>query len=300
MCTSRKEEGRKDKQDCRKRNLVYQTTCHTCRVRKEAEIEERYKEEGKKKVEEMKKGMKKYVYIGETNRSVYERGREHHNDIAANKTSSHMLRHLLDVHEEEEEDWDKVKFSMKILRSTQTAFKRQILESCLIQKERKGHYLMNAKSEYNRCALPRLTAKLGERELEKWREQDKQETIKEASLEEKIRNRKKAKTKERGAANRRRDQEQPARKRRRVEPTGEADCIDGDIPPQEEEEKRQIPPKTPQKRKVAVGEREMKNPKRMRRIDIRGYITCKKWRIEEEQATATEEGGPGHDQQQGN
>ena len=104
LCKSRKDEGRKDKQDCRKRNMVYQTTCQTCKERKEAEIEEKYREEGQKKVAEIKKSMKKYIYIGETNRSAFERGREHHNDIAANKTSSHMLRHLLDVHEEEEEN----------------------------------------------------------------------------------------------------------------------------------------------------------------------------------------------------
>ena len=43
---------------------------------------------------------------------------------------------------------------MKILKSTRTAFERQILESVLIQKSR-DNYLMNNKAEYNRCALPR-------------------------------------------------------------------------------------------------------------------------------------------------
>ena len=87
LCRSRRDEGRKDKQDCRKRNMVYQTTCQTCKERKEEEIEEKYKEEGKKKVDEMKKGMKKYIYIGESNRSAFEIGREHHNDIAANRVA---------------------------------------------------------------------------------------------------------------------------------------------------------------------------------------------------------------------
>ena len=31
LCTSRKEEGRQDKQDCKKRNLVYETSCRTCK-----------------------------------------------------------------------------------------------------------------------------------------------------------------------------------------------------------------------------------------------------------------------------
>ena len=46
---------------------------------------------------------------------------------------------------------------------------------------------MNKKAEYNRCALPRLTAKLGEKELDKWREEDREEMEKEATIEEKIR-----------------------------------------------------------------------------------------------------------------
>jgi hypothetical protein len=77
-----------------------------------------------------------------------------------------MLRHLLSEHEEEEEEWGKIDFGMKILRNTRTAFQRQILESVIIQRERK-HHLINNKAEYNRCALPRLTPKLGEKELEK-------------------------------------------------------------------------------------------------------------------------------------
>ena len=98
-----------------------------------------------------------------------------------------MLRHLLDVHEDEEDQWDKVKFSMRIPKSTRSAFERQILESVLIQKEMKKQHFLNAKAEYNRCALLRLTAKLGEKDLEKWREEDKLEMAKEASIEEKIR-----------------------------------------------------------------------------------------------------------------
>jgi hypothetical protein len=74
---------------------------------------------------------------------------------------------------------------------------------------------MNNKAEYNRCAFPRLTARLGERELEKWREVDKEEMLKEATIEEKIRIMKKEEEKanKRGAGNRRREQGQPERKR---------------------------------------------------------------------------------------
>ena len=86
--------------------------------------------------------------MGETNRSAYERGVEHQADIKGCKTSSHMLRHLLAEHEEEEERWDQIEFGMKVIKSTRTAFERQVLESVTIQKERR-HNLMNNKSEYN-------------------------------------------------------------------------------------------------------------------------------------------------------
>ena len=109
-----------------------------------------------------------------------------------------MLRHLLMVHEEEEENWNTIEFGMNILKSTRTAFERQIIESVLVQQSRKNN-IMNNKAEYNRCALPRLTAKLGEKELERWREEDKKERMNEATIEEKIRIWKKEKAKERGA-----------------------------------------------------------------------------------------------------
>ena len=116
-------------------------------MRKEEEVEREFGMLGKKRLEEEKRKIKKYIYIGESNRSAYERGLEHHNDISACKTSSHMLRHLLEVHEDEEAHWDSIRFSMRILKSTRSAFERQILESVLIQKERKKHHLLNAKSE---------------------------------------------------------------------------------------------------------------------------------------------------------
>ena len=148
----------------------------------------------KNEMEKEKSKIRRYIYIGETNRSVYERGKEHKNDVVGCKTSSHMLRHLLDQHEEEEPEWDKVRFGMRILKSTRSAFERQILESVEIQKAR-NQMIMNDKSEYNRCALPRLTTRLGEKELKKWREEDKIEMKKKATIEEKIRLRKKERSK---------------------------------------------------------------------------------------------------------
>ena len=286
LCATKKELGLTNSQDCKRRNCVYETTCITCNRRQDQETEDKFSKEGKKRIDEEKRRTRRYRYIGETNRSPYERGVEHQNDVGACKTSSHMLRHLIDVHEAEEEDWDQIKFGMRIVKSTQSAFERQIMESVEIQKARKTSYILNAKSEYNRCALPRLTAKLGEKDLERWRKADREEMEKEASLEEKIRMRKKAKAKDRGNANRRMEQGQPSRKKMRMaEDKDPADDTTQDEPKQPE--KKGIVIDTPQKRKVNKEEQGKKRtPKKARRNDdMRKYITCRRWREDEERET---------------
>ena len=177
LCATKKELGLTNSQDCRKRHCVYETTCLRCNERQDKEVEAKYNKEGKKRIDEEKRKIRRYKYIGETNRSCYERGLEHLNDAEACKTSSHILKHLIDVHEEE--DWDNVKFGMKVIKSMKNAFERQHLESVKIQEAKKTRHILNSKSEYNRCALPRLTAKLGEKELERWKKDDKAEDEKE-------------------------------------------------------------------------------------------------------------------------
>ena len=46
-------------------------------------------------------------------------------------------------------------------------FERQVYEGIRIQRERKIHHLLNSKSKFSRCALPRLEVKLGEEERNK-------------------------------------------------------------------------------------------------------------------------------------
>ena len=79
-----------------------------------------------------------------------------------------MLKHILDRHEDKKPE--EVKFLMKAVKFHRSAFERQIQESVLIQANR-GHNLLNSKSEYNRCALPRLGTKLGERDIRERKEE---------------------------------------------------------------------------------------------------------------------------------
>ena len=60
-------------------------------------------------------------------------------------------------------------------------------ESVLIQQESRNHNILNSKSEYNWCALPRLSTKLGEEDFEAWRKEKLDEKRKEEDLERKIR-----------------------------------------------------------------------------------------------------------------
>ena len=76
-----------------------------------------------------------------------------------------MIKHWLEFHENEEMEKDR--FGVKVLKYTRTSFERQILESVIIQEEKSKSNLLNSKSEFNRCAVPRLASKLGEKIMEK-------------------------------------------------------------------------------------------------------------------------------------
>ena len=100
------------------------------------------------------------------------------------KADSHMIKHFFDKHSTE--DVEDMRFGAKILKQAKTAFNRQIGESVAIQSS-KNHHLLNSKSEYNRCALPRLTAKLGEVTLSSLEKEKREEKEKEEELRKKIR-----------------------------------------------------------------------------------------------------------------
>ena len=186
LCQTKSLTGKLLSQDCRKRSIVYETHCITCEERNVRMIEEKYENVDDK--EQMKKELKKikiYKYIGETGKSCFERGLQHLSDATQLKPSSHILKHFLDSHENEK--LEEITFGMKIRYTARSAFERQIMESVLIQQESSCHNILNSKSEYNRCALPRVTTKLGEEEFEEWRKEKLEEKKKEEDLEKRIR-----------------------------------------------------------------------------------------------------------------
>ena len=128
-----------------------------------------------------------------------------------------MLKHYFDKHGEEK--LEEMEFGGRIIDKPKSAFNRQISESVLIQHQKQKNHILNSKSEYNRCALPRLTANLGEIPVERMEkdlnEKKRKEKEEERELQKKIRDLKVR----RGMARREkvREMEQPANKRRKIE-----------------------------------------------------------------------------------
>ena len=156
--------------------------------------------------------MKRYKYIGESSRSLYERGLEHLRDLEELKLDSHMLKHYFEKHAEE--NMEEMKFGGKIVDKPRTAFNRQISESVTIQHQKQKSFILNSKSEYNRCALPRLTANLGEIPVEKLEKRKREEREEEKELQGKIRDLRVKISKTR--REKPREIEQPAKKKRKT------------------------------------------------------------------------------------
>ena len=150
LCETKQNYPRVENQNCKKRNVVYATWCETCMKEEESKLEEGSKAE-----------IRVYKYIGESARSCYERGLEHQGDCEQLKPGSHMLKHILDKHEGQQPG--EVVFKMKAVKFHRSAFERQVHEAVMIQASR-GHHILNSRSEFNRCALPRLGTKLGEKD----------------------------------------------------------------------------------------------------------------------------------------
>ena len=111
------------------------------------------------------------MYIGESNRSGYERGGEHLSDKRNYNETSHMLKHCLISHKGE--DPREIKFGMKLRGQFRSALERQIGEAiAIIEEKENGVELLNSKSEFNRCSLPRITAGDTKEWLEKLQEED--------------------------------------------------------------------------------------------------------------------------------
>ena len=134
--------------DCRKRNIMYESECVLCAESKSSQ------KDGKP---DMKDG--KGVYVGESSRSIYERSKEHVADRENLAEESHQVKHWLSSHEEL---LTPPKFKFKLIQCFKDPLTRQLSEAVRI--ELRGSDILNSKSEYSRCRVPRLTV-----DMEGWK-----------------------------------------------------------------------------------------------------------------------------------
>ena len=131
---------------------MYKTWCMNCEDMSKKEIDKMENKSDKEK-RDLKRNISLYKYVGESSRSLYERGWEHEQDKNQLNTTSHMLKHIIQEHEGE--DIEKIKFGIRTIQYCRSSFERQILEACKIQEERKKHTILDSRSEFNRSRYKR-------------------------------------------------------------------------------------------------------------------------------------------------
>ena len=77
-----------------------------------------------------------------------------------------MWRHKLQAHPQEE-----VSFSMKVIKRFLSSFEREVAESIFIEVNQNKN-ILNSKSGFNRCLIPRLSVMMGEKEYKETLSQD--------------------------------------------------------------------------------------------------------------------------------
>ena len=141
-CYTCSQEG-EEIQNCKQRNILYESACSECNPEKTS----------KGKVDKFKQYKEQQgVYVGESSRSIFERAAEHLKDAQDGKEDSHMVKHWKIDHPEMKE---LPKFKIKVVASFQDALSRQLSEAVRI--DLRGSNVLNSKSEYSRCRVPRLT-----------------------------------------------------------------------------------------------------------------------------------------------
>ena len=164
-------QGGETVEDCKRRGILYESSCEDCKKEHSVVHGEKAK---KKEVDRSRPG----VYVGESGRSLSERAGEHWKDAVKMAEESHMVKHWAQQHPDAEII---PKFTFKVVASFKDALTRQIAEAVRI--ERRGMGVLNSKSEFSRCHLPRLTI-----DIEEWqtRRLEGMKAAKQASMEREV------------------------------------------------------------------------------------------------------------------
>ena len=95
------------------------------------------------------------LYVGETSRSIYERGKEHYEGARRRADNNHMVRHVKMEHKEDEAP----NFSLRVVKHYKTALARQVAEAVRIRRRGGEGAILNSRGEFSRSYIPRLTVK---------------------------------------------------------------------------------------------------------------------------------------------
>ena len=112
------------KGDCRRENVTYEISCNKCEK----------------------------IYIGETSKNAFTRGKQHTQQLQNKDKHSVLNRHLQQDHREQTEIPE---FKMKVLKSHRSALDRQITEAIKINRTQRNK-LMNNKTEWGHNKIMRM------------------------------------------------------------------------------------------------------------------------------------------------
>ena len=124
---------------CSRKSVMYENICKGCN--KGAG--------GKREVESSSEIPS--IYVGETSRTLQERGLEHQRDARNQTEKSHMFKHR-ELHHCGEQ----VPFILKPVSFHRTALSRQIAEAVRIRRRGGEGAILNSKGEFSRCHISRL------------------------------------------------------------------------------------------------------------------------------------------------
>ena len=91
------------------------------------------------------------LYVGELSRSLYERSRDNWKQWESRDKRSHIQKHMELAHKEDE----KPDFVMRAVSYHKSALTRQVGEAVRIGRRGGAGQILNSKSEYERCRIPR-------------------------------------------------------------------------------------------------------------------------------------------------
>ena len=133
---------------CAKKSAIYENVCSKCN-----------KGAGSKEPVVQTNIEIPSIYVGETSRSIKERGGEHIAAYRSSNKDSHIFKHQSMEHPGEEPE-----FILRVASFHKTALERQVGEAVRIKRRGGQGAVLNSKAEFDRCRIPRLV--LEEQDLE--------------------------------------------------------------------------------------------------------------------------------------